>query len=251
MVHNMKSHTWHWDEMADMVFQEQGVRMCGFFQRPWEGFLISLLFGNVPSGFFGGELKFLRLWRCNAHSSSVIGRVECEDGSCDTAQSLSYNCAHITFVQQCSGDIPEFCLKNIRGVRMFCLVPEVVLVFEGPRFHPSWKLCGPGVSLIWDLSRKFGSRDSLTEWKHLSWYSCAQDQSEVPVWTSCVCILLRLAFCCWACPECLVIMTSIIILNVRQIHMEIVWCGEDIVWVDSVSCGLRRIEWTKSHDKTH
>ena len=39
-------------------------------------------------------------------------------------------------------------------------------------------------------------------------------------------------FCCWASPECLVI---IIILNIRQIQMEIVWCGEDTVWVDSVS----------------
>ena len=41
------------------------------------------------------------------------------------------------FVEQCSGDIPEFCLKSIRRIRMMCLFPEVgcLDVFRTP-FSP-------------------------------------------------------------------------------------------------------------------
>ena len=43
-----------------------------------------------------------------------------------------------------------------------------------------WNVVGACVLLFWDLARRYGSRDSVTEWKQLSFTSCTQVPPEFP-----------------------------------------------------------------------
>ena len=68
------------------------------------------------------------------------------------------------------------------------------------------------VLLFKDLARRSGSRDSVTEWKQLSFTSCTQVPLEFPDLNLLCVHCLRLALCCWTCPESLVIIIIIIII---------------------------------------